>query len=343
MPCVLADPDAEAAWLAGDARLRRARPAARRARHARARQPRGQQGGRRGLRAAQRAGLSPGASLSPPRPTVSAMAPATLTDRAPELLRAPRRPGRRSSASTSSRRSRDLVDDRARVLCVQRTGWGKSAVYFLATALLRERGAGPDADRLAAAGADAQPDRGGRAARHPRAHDQLDQPRRLGRGARRCSAADAVDLLLISPERLNNPQFRDEMLPLFAERVGLLVVDEAHCISRLGPRLPARLPAHRATCSSALPDGRRRAGHDRDGERPRGRRRRRAAAARARGRAAHLPRPARRARRCASRSSSCPAQADRLAWLATHLPAAAGLGHRLHAHQARRRRWSPSG
>src|SRR5829696_8424873 len=38
---------------------------------------------------------------------------------------------------------RDLVDDRARVLCVQRTGWGKSAVYFVATALLRARGAGP--------------------------------------------------------------------------------------------------------------------------------------------------------------------------------------------------------
>ncbi len=37
----------------------------------------------------------------------------------------------------------NLVDDRARVLCVQRTGWGKSAVYFVATALLRERGAGP--------------------------------------------------------------------------------------------------------------------------------------------------------------------------------------------------------
>src|SRR5258705_8016749 len=37
----------------------------------------------------------------------------------------------------------DLVEDRARVLCVQRTGWGKSAVYFLATALLREQGAGP--------------------------------------------------------------------------------------------------------------------------------------------------------------------------------------------------------
>src|SRR5688572_32119996 len=38
---------------------------------------------------------------------------------------------------------RDLVEDRAHVLCVQRTGWGKSAVYFIATALLRERGAGP--------------------------------------------------------------------------------------------------------------------------------------------------------------------------------------------------------
>ena len=42
---------------------------------------------------------------------------------------------------------RDLVEDRARVLCVQRTGWGKSAVYFIATALLRERGAGPASSR----------------------------------------------------------------------------------------------------------------------------------------------------------------------------------------------------
>jgi ATP-dependent DNA helicase RecQ len=38
---------------------------------------------------------------------------------------------------------RDLVDEHARVLCVQRTGWGKSAVYFLATRLLRDEGAGP--------------------------------------------------------------------------------------------------------------------------------------------------------------------------------------------------------
>ena len=46
--------------------------------------------------------------------------------------------------------------------------------------------------------------------------------------------ADDVDLLLISPERLNNVQFRERMLPLFIERVGLLVVDEAHCVSDWG-------------------------------------------------------------------------------------------------------------
>jgi ATP-dependent DNA helicase RecQ len=50
----------------------------------------------------------------------------------------------------------------------------------------------------------------------------------------RLLAEDSVDLLLISPERLNNPQFREQMLPLFVERVGLLVVDEAHCISDWG-------------------------------------------------------------------------------------------------------------
>ena len=82
---------------------------------------------------------------------------------------------------------RDLVDDRARVLCVQRTGWGKSAVYFVATALLRERGAGPTLivspllalmrNQIAAA------ERLG-----IRAHTvELDESRGVGRGARRCS------------------------------------------------------------------------------------------------------------------------------------------------------------
>ena len=127
----------------------------------------------------------------------------------------------------------DLVEDRARVLCVQRTGWGKSAVYFLATTLLRERGAGPAlivSPLLALM------------------RNQIAAAEKLGIRAKTINSTnreawaevrdllrdDAVDLLLISPERLNNPQFRETMLPLFAERVGLLVIDEAHCISDWG-------------------------------------------------------------------------------------------------------------
>ncbi len=128
---------------------------------------------------------------------------------------------------------RDVAVDRARVLCVQRTGWGKSAVYFVATALLREGGAGPTlivSPLLALM------------------RNQLTAARRLGLRAHTINstnrgewdevrdrlAADDLDLLLISPERLNNPRFRDEMLPLFAASVGLLVIDEAHCISDWG-------------------------------------------------------------------------------------------------------------
>jgi ATP-dependent DNA helicase RecQ len=127
----------------------------------------------------------------------------------------------------------DLVEDRARVLCVQRTGWGKSAVYFVATALLREQGAGPTLivspllalmrNQIAAAGALGL-----------RAETVNSTNREDWAGVRDRLAADELDLLLISPERLNNPQFRAEMLPLFAEAVGLLVIDEAHCISDWG-------------------------------------------------------------------------------------------------------------
>jgi ATP-dependent DNA helicase RecQ len=127
----------------------------------------------------------------------------------------------------------DLVADRRRVLCVQRTGWGKSAVYFLATALLRRRGAGPTVlispllalmrNQIAAAqrlGIRAVTVNSTNRDDWDAVRDRLD--------------ADEVDLLLISPERLNNPQFREGMLPLFIERVGLLVVDEAHCVSDWG-------------------------------------------------------------------------------------------------------------
>jgi ATP-dependent DNA helicase RecQ len=127
----------------------------------------------------------------------------------------------------------DIVAERARVLCVQRTGWGKSAVYFVATALLREAGAGPTLiispllalmrNQIAAA------ERLGLRAHTVNStnRDEWDQVRRL-------LAAGTVDLLLISPERLNNPRFREDMLPVFAASVGLLVIDEAHCISDWG-------------------------------------------------------------------------------------------------------------
>ena len=128
---------------------------------------------------------------------------------------------------------RDVVVDRARVLCVQRTGWGKSAVYFLATALLREAGAGPTLiispllalmrNQIAAA------ERLGL-----RAHTINSTNRDEWDDVRDRLAAGTIDLLLISPERLNNPRFREEMLPLFAASVGLLVIDEAHCISDWG-------------------------------------------------------------------------------------------------------------
>ena len=127
----------------------------------------------------------------------------------------------------------DVVTDRARVLCVQRTGWGKSAVYFVATALLRAAGAGPTLivspllalmrNQIAAA------QRLGL-----RAHTINSTNREEWDTIRDLLASDAVDLLLISPERLNNPRFREEMLPLFAASVGLLVIDEAHCISDWG-------------------------------------------------------------------------------------------------------------
>jgi len=128
---------------------------------------------------------------------------------------------------------RALVADGRRTLVVQRTGWGKSAVYFIATALLRARGAGATvivSPLLALM------------------RNQVEAAERAGIRARTINsanpgewqalyaevAAGQADVLLVSPERLNNPSFRDQVLPELSRSAGLVVIDEAHCISDWG-------------------------------------------------------------------------------------------------------------
>ncbi|ALC05341.1 helicase [Corynebacterium deserti GIMN1.010] len=126
-----------------------------------------------------------------------------------------------------------LVNKHQRMLVVQRTGWGKSAVYFIAAKLLRARGAGAAviiSPLLALM------------------RNQVVSAERAGIKAATLNSANMTewetiqqqvvsgdaDVLLISPERLNNPDFRDTILPRLAAETGLVVVDEAHCISDWG-------------------------------------------------------------------------------------------------------------
>ncbi|MGB3208730.1 MAG: RecQ family ATP-dependent DNA helicase [Crinalium sp.] len=157
----------------------------------------------------------------------------------------------------------ELIEKRSRLLVVQRTGWGKSLVYFLATRLLRDQGAGctilispllalmrnqiTAADRIKV-----------KAATINSTNQEDWQPieEQLLQGK--------IDILLISPERLANDEFRDNILLPISQKLGLFVVDEAHCISdwghdfrpdyrrivRILQALPSNIPALATTATA---------------------------------------------------------------------------------------------
>ena len=162
-----------------------------------------------------------------------------------------------------------LVTGRRRALVVQRTGFGKSAVYFVATSLLRSQGAGPTVIVSPLLSLMRNQIEAAESAGLKAATVNSTNPEEWGEVYGRINHGD-IDLLLLSPERLNNPGFRENVMPELAASAGMLVVDEAHCISDWGhdfrpdyrrlrtllEELPAGIPvlATTATANSRVVD-----------------------------------------------------------------------------------------
>ncbi len=211
-----------------------------------------------------------------------------------------------------------LVNRRERLLVVQRTGWGKSSVYFIATRILRDRGLGPTlivSPLLALM------------------RNQIGAAERLGIRAlsinstnrdewpalKRQILGNQADALLISPERLSNDGFVQDVLLPVANSIGMLVVDEAHCISDWGhdfrpdyrrlvnvlQRMPENLPILGTTATAndrVIADVQAQLGNIK------------------------IQRGSLIRDSLALQVMKLPSQAARLAWLAEHLPALPGTG-----------------
>jgi ATP-dependent DNA helicase RecQ len=179
----------------------------------------------------RRVGLSVKPGIMADMPAAASAATASAADVLARVIAAAAGPEARPRPD-QVRAVEELVDNRRRVLVVQATGWGKSAVYWGATAAMRERGAGPTlvvSPLLALM------------------RDQIAAAQRAGLRAATINSTNVddwsavmaalrsgdLDLLLVSPERLANPRFAAE-LPELLSNCGLLVVDEAHCVSDWG-------------------------------------------------------------------------------------------------------------